>query len=243
METPSKTSVRKAGSTVRRVSNDGGDPSAELLDALDTIRAYRASFSYPLCKVNNGLRGFLHTLSIDAEVSQRLKRMETIVDKITNRERGLDLTRMNDIGGCRIVLHDNSIDDLRRIQEWIKWRWDGQLDPRRERDYIVNPRESGYRSMHLVAIRDDRPIEIQIRTQRMHERAQLIESLSQVFGENFKQDHGRSTVQEFGRSLSLVHQHLDGMYALTESDDEAFKYWSAELSDMLKQQISGEEGG
>lgn len=102
---PSKNSVRKAGSTIRRYAR--GESSAdEFHAALEVVSDYRATFSAPLVKVNNGLRGFLRTLGIHAEVTQRLKRMDTIVEKISERETGLSLDRMGDIGGCRVVLKD-----------------------------------------------------------------------------------------------------------------------------------------
>lgn len=51
------------------------------------------------------------------EVSQCLKRMVTIVDKLCARGKGMDLSRMRDIGGCRVVLATDSIDDLNRLAE------------------------------------------------------------------------------------------------------------------------------
>ena len=46
-------------------------------------------------------------------------------------------------------------------------------------------------------------IEIQLRTQRMHLWAELVESLSGLLGTNYKQD-GDSLVQDYARQLSLV---------------------------------------
>ncbi len=53
---PSKSSVRRAGSTVRAFSR--GEARLDQLNvALDVVGEYRATFSYQLLKVNNGLRG------------------------------------------------------------------------------------------------------------------------------------------------------------------------------------------
>ncbi|MFU7501303.1 MAG: hypothetical protein ACJBCI_06595 [Candidatus Tisiphia sp.] len=43
------------------------------------------------------------------------------------------------------------------------------------KDYIADPKDNGYRSLHLVVIADiyDRNIEIQIRTRRMHNIAEF----------------------------------------------------------------------
>lgn len=119
---PSKSQVRKAGSTLRAFTQ-GKVSEQECLAALEVIAEYRRTFADPLLKVNNGLRSFLATEGIEAEVSQRLKRMETIVEKVTHREKGLDLSRMGDIGGCRIVISDNNIPNIYRIRERIEYHW------------------------------------------------------------------------------------------------------------------------
>lgn len=215
MTAPSKSQIRKAGSTLRAYTR-GHATSDQHAAALRIITLYRASFATPLSKVNSGLRSFLSTLDIKGEVSQRLKRMDTIVEKLTIRETGLDLTRMGDIGGCRIVTDKNNIADLYRIREWIVRRWGDSIE--RESDYITHPRSSGYRALHLIVRRDDRLIEIQLRTQRMHHWAQLIESLSQHAGANFKQDGGSDPASNFARMLSLAFQHLDGTRAMSNTE-------------------------
>ncbi|MDY6213584.1 MAG: RelA/SpoT domain-containing protein [Schaalia hyovaginalis] len=239
MSALTKSQIRKAGSTLRAFTR--GEATASERDAaIETIAQYRATFAYPLLKVNNGLRGFLNTLKIDAEVSQRLKRMDTIIEKISTRETGLDLSRMGDIGGCRIVLTDDDLDDLARIHHWIRYRWGEQIT--RESDYVEYPRSSGYRAIHLVVRRDERLIEVQLRTQRMHAWAQLIEALSQSLGTNYKQDADESAVHDFGRSLSKIHQSMDGRYALTPEDKAEFTYWSERVADMLtSHEINDEE--
>lgn len=195
---PSRSAVRKAGSTVRSFSR--GDASLERLNAaLDVIGEYRAAFSYPLLKVNNGLRGCLDRIHVHAEVTQRLKRMSTIVDKLTLRESKLDLSRMQDIGGCRVVTESNDIDEVRRVEAWIDHAWGSQV--LRRSDYIDQPRQSGYRALHVIVERDGRPIEIQIRTQRMHTWASNVEAFSDVLGSNFKRD-GASEVQALMRLLA-----------------------------------------
>lgn len=67
--------------------------------ALTVIEEHRARHALPLVKVNTGLRRFCRSLENDGEVTQRLKKIPTITDKLI-RESGLDLSRMQDIGGC-----------------------------------------------------------------------------------------------------------------------------------------------
>ncbi len=79
--------------------------------AISTLLAFRAAHQYPLGKATIGLRSVVRTEQCSCvEVSQRLKRAPTIVDKLA-REQTLSLERMQDVGGCRAVL--GSIDQLR----------------------------------------------------------------------------------------------------------------------------------
>lgn len=50
-----------------------------------------------------GLRSCLTTEGLELDVSQRLKRLPTIEDKLRRLPR-MDLSSMQDIGGCRAVL-------------------------------------------------------------------------------------------------------------------------------------------
>jgi len=70
-------------------------------------------------------------------------------------------------------------------------------------NYVDRPRESGYRAIHIVVVQNGRMIEIQLRTQRMHLWAELVENLSGLLGTNYKQD-GDSLAQDFARQLSLA---------------------------------------
>lgn len=109
-----------------------------------------------------GLRSVVKTEQCEVEVSQRLKRIPTIIDKLV-REPTMQLANMQDIGGCRAVL--NSFDEVRRVQR----RLSKNRPPLRVSDYIAEPRASGYRGVHVVVQYDGRPVEVQLRTQAMHE--------------------------------------------------------------------------
>lgn len=121
LPSPSKSAVRKAGSAVRahayRRAQGEFVAEEDQREVLSVVASYRQSFSSPFQSVNMSLRSYLSSLGIQGEVSQRLKRMVTIVDKLCAREKGMDLSRMRDIGGCRVVLATDSIDDLNRLAE------------------------------------------------------------------------------------------------------------------------------
>ena len=69
----------------------------------------------------------------------------------------MQLANMQDIGGCRSVLR--SIDEVRRVQR----RLVRNRPPIRVTNYIDEPRDSGYRGVHVIVEYDGRAIEVQLR--------------------------------------------------------------------------------
>ncbi|QXT62768.1 RelA/SpoT domain-containing protein [Tessaracoccus palaemonis] len=204
---PSANQVKKAGSRLRKhARGDRTLTDEELGDVLDCITRWRASFSQPLVSANNSLRWAVRSLEIDAQVTQRLKRMSTILEKVTERETTCSVDRMRDIGGCRVVV--SSLDDVYNVAKWLRRR----RPILEEIDYITTPRASGYRALHVVAEygRTPKPIEVQIRTQPMHRWALLVEEQSSIQGVNYKQD-GEGAFQRSMRGIShLVSKHESG---------------------------------
>jgi putative GTP pyrophosphokinase len=163
---------------------------------------YRAAHAMPLIKANNGLRSMLKTEGLPIEVSQRLKRVATMVDKL-GREPTMALSRMQDIGGCRAIVQ--SIDDLRAVQQRLM----KNRPPVRVADYIVSPRSSGYRAVHVVVTYDGRCIEVQLRTQLMHEWAVAVERLGGQMDEDLKSGRGPREVLEWLETVSQAMEMED----------------------------------
>ncbi|HVX45396.1 MAG TPA: RelA/SpoT domain-containing protein [Mycobacteriales bacterium] len=189
MDVPSRSQVKKAGSNLRKYLRGDLTDDDVYQAALDTMERWRRAHASPLVIANNGLRKRARSLGIQAEVTQRLKRSQTILEKL-NREPSLDLSRMQDIGGCRAVVETK--EDLRRLEARILKR----LEPITHTDYVENPRDSGYRGIHIVVGYSERAIELQLRAQVMHEWALATERYSQLQGENLKQD-GEHPIQLF----------------------------------------------
>jgi ppGpp synthetase/RelA/SpoT-type nucleotidyltranferase len=192
---PSKSQVAKAGSTLRKWLRDElGSDDDRVVQAYDCLLNYRAAYTNPLASANMGLRSMVKSAGCQVEVSQRLKRVPTILDKL-QREPTLSLSNMQDVGGVRAVL--DTVADIRRVESRIK----------KNRplvgysDYIVHPRESGYRGVHLVVDYRERHIEIQLRTRTMHDWAVTVERISGRVGLNLKQD-GQHAIQDLMRAIS-----------------------------------------
>ncbi|MHB1252398.1 MAG: RelA/SpoT domain-containing protein, partial [Acidimicrobiales bacterium] len=178
--------MRRAGAILRSYPASSTLLETELLETYQaaylTLVEYRAAHQYPLIKATNGLRSAVKAEHCDIEVSQRLKRIPTILDKLL-REPEMDLSRMQDFGGCRAVLEN--IDEVLRVQSRVSQahkRRNGN-DPH-TKDYIANPRESGYRGIHVIVVYDGKLVEVQLRTKVMHEWAIAVERFSGRTGLN-----------------------------------------------------------
>lgn len=200
-QAPSRAQIRKAASVIRHATGpDRRGTYDDFVRAIDTILLFRAAHQKPLVKANNGLRSIANSLEISAVISQRLKRMATIIDKL-HRHPTMDLSRMQDIGGCRAVV--DSIEDLRRMERKLRHN----RPPVGYDDYIVNPRASGYRAVHVVVCyedqeRIDRRIEVQFRTPHMHAWAIAVERLSGRLDVDVKSGFGPQEVQAWMAAIS-----------------------------------------
>ena len=154
----SRAQVDRAGNVLRAWMATGLLAGPAEQEASAVLSAYRAQFKDPLKKVVMGLRSAVSTEGAQVVVSERLKRQPRIVGKLT-RFPHMELTRMQDIGGCRAILDDvATVDAVRRRIERHK------SEVVKVDDYNVASRSSGYRALHVVVRREGALIEIQLRT-------------------------------------------------------------------------------
>lgn len=123
--------------------------------------------------INMGLRRHVGRAEVSARITQRLKKIPTIIEKLVFREPSLNLNTMHDIGGCRAVVPD--LDALERLVSVIVERRADQI--LKHRNYIDSPRISGYRAHHLIVESNGLPVEIQLRTVSMHKWAETVEGV------------------------------------------------------------------
>ncbi len=107
-----------------------------------------------------------------SSVSTRLKSSKSIMEKMMRKPLDVNLTSMeqeiNDIAGIRVIC--SYIDDIYMIADALLRQDDVTLIARK--DYIKNPKENGYRSLHLIISipvffadqKRDTKVEVQIRT-------------------------------------------------------------------------------
>ncbi len=198
----SKSQVKRAGQTLRRSRTEVLSVSEdEVRGAIEVLNAWRRAHAGPLNTATMALRSKLRTIGFpDAPVSQRLKERPTIIEKLV-RFPNMQLSTMQDIGGCRGVVPDRET-AYRLAEQWQRHLMVGTV--RRVDDYLSRPRQSGYRAVHVIVEYEGLPIEVQIRTTLQNEWASAVEGLAKSRGEDLKRDRGSEIVLDRLRSLADI---------------------------------------
>ena len=79
----------------------------------------------------------------------------------------------------------------------------------RTADYVDAPRHSGYRGVHVILTHDERTIEVQLRTTRMHNWAITVERLGSRLGVDMKSGFGPPELLDLFRVGSDADNFLD----------------------------------
>ncbi|MES2681052.1 MAG: RelA/SpoT domain-containing protein [Bacteroidota bacterium] len=186
--------------------------SEDLSTALDVINNWRAAHNFPLNTFQIRLRDKAKQIDPQCLIAQRIKRLSSIRSKLMRID-GLKLAQIQDIGGCRAIVKDiNSVDKLVDI---YKHRASRGLKHVlfAEDDYIFEkPKESGYRSAHLVyqyksdknEIYNNLKIEVQIRSILQHTWATSVETVDTFTGQSLKSGIGDLEWKRFFALISSV---------------------------------------
>ena len=144
----------------------------------DPVYAMLTNYQCAIMKVETQFNILNHRLSLKDEqnpiesIKSRVKSLDSIIRKL--EKLGLPLTiesaeeNLRDIAGVRVVC--SFVDDIYRMEQNFLAQEDVTLIQRK--DYISNPKPSGYRSLHLVVTtpintengKKDMFVEIQLRT-------------------------------------------------------------------------------
>ena len=110
----------------------------------------------------------LSAKGIVGEVHGRAKHIFSIWKKMSHKS--IDFSEVRDVQAVRVLV--DRIDDCYRVLGMVHTSW--PHIPSEFDDYIANPKENGYRSIHTAVIGPaGKTLEVQIRTREMHEEAEL----------------------------------------------------------------------
>ncbi len=154
------------------------------------------------------LREQLDSAAIAGEVTGRVKHIYSIWRKMQRKEVGF--SQVYDIRAVRVLVP--TIDDCYTLLGWVQANWRGI--PREFDDYIANPKENGYRSLHSAVVGpDNKVVEIQIRTFAMHREAEL----GICAHWRYKSGDGAPSARDYERKIEWLRQVL-GWQQQLESD-------------------------
>jgi RelA/SpoT family (p)ppGpp synthetase len=117
--------------------------------------------------LSSELKKILKENNIETEIYGREKTPFSIWRKVQKKR--VSLEQISDIIGFRIIV--KNIDDCYKTLGFLHKQWN--CIPGKFKDYISSPKINGYKSIHTSVIGSNKkPIEIQIRTNQMHEFAE-----------------------------------------------------------------------
>ena len=121
-----------------------------------------------ITNVMQQLRDELEATGIKADVSGRAKHIYSIWRKM--QRKGLQFSQIYDVRAVRVLVPE--VRDCYTALGIVHTLW--RHIPKEFDDYIANPKENGYRSLHTAVLGPDgKVLEVQIRTHAMHEEAEL----------------------------------------------------------------------
>ncbi len=161
-------------------------------------------------------------------IESRVKSPESILEKMNRRGYELSFSSLKkhiyDIAGIRVVC--NYINDIYQIINLLTKQKD--LNVLLKKDYIVNPKESGYRSLHIVfsieMYLDEEvkfvPVEIQFRTLAMDMWASLEHELRYKSRNNLSMQD-KVNLRQYSEQLYNIDLNMQRIYisAIVGDDD------------------------
>lgn len=163
-----------------------------------------------IAQVIEALQSKMADVGIEASVSGRPKHIYSIYKKMRRKKVGFE--EIYDVSAVRVIVSE--VAECYAVLGMVHAEWtpiDGEFD-----DYIAKPKENFYRSLHTAVFGpDQRPLEVQIRTQEMHE-----------YNENGVAAHWRykeakKADRRFDEKINWVRQLMEWQKGVTDPHDVA----------------------
>ncbi len=162
------------------------------------------------------LKDLLAQQELDASVQGRVKHIVSIWRKM--QRKNLEFHELFDVRAVRILV--DSVADCYAVLGVVHTTW--QHIPTEFDDYIANPNENGYQSLHTAVVAEDgKVVEVQVRSFAMHENSELGVASHWRYKEGAKLDQ---------RMESNISQMRDLLQGSADEVSDAISEISTELS-------------
>lgn len=167
---------------------------------------------------------------LEFKIKGRTKAISSIYRKMVKQ--GVPFEEVFDNYAIRIIYKSNS----EREEKFLAWKIYSLVtdlyhsNPSRMRDWITQPRATGYESLHLTVLGPDKKwIEVQIRSERMDEIAEKGVAAHYKYKEGFRQN---SDDKNFEQWVSQIREVLENQQSMSTSellDDIKLNLYSKEV--------------
>ena len=197
--------INKAGDILISSSN-----KEEVNRVIEIINDWRTLHLPVLDELQNAIVSIFEKEEIQIHlVSRRLKRLSSIQKKL-DRNAGMKLGGLQDIGGLRIVVPSMSVLDkaLLMLEKNVPKHFELTKAPV---NYVLEPKDSGYRSIHFIykyqsenSDVDGLKVEFQLRTKLQHSWAMAVETAELVTKTALKASQGKAEWLTFFKIVSSI---------------------------------------
>ncbi|MCI1831494.1 MAG: GTP pyrophosphokinase family protein [Bifidobacterium sp.] len=204
-------------------TKEGNFPSSEITEFINLMQVYEGAM-YEISTKLEILDGeFQVRFSHDPihHIERRLKSVNSILDKLDRKELPKNTTSIKDnlfdVAGIRVIC--NYRDDVYSVSNYLSAQSDIQV--LRVKDYIKNPKQNGYRSLHVIYAvpvflssgAHYTPVEVQFRTIAMDYWASLEHALryKSDLPDDRLVEHSQ-TLLDCARSLQNIEAQMQGIH-------------------------------
>ena len=211
MQKFSKNQVNKAGSILKNKNQHTVD---EVFKA-ENILTYWRSIHAPLITTFQALlrTNITNKITRNTTIAQRLKRSPSIIQKL-DRYPNMKLSTMQDIAGIRAIMAN--VSEIYKLRNELTYKKNKHKFIE-EYDYIKNPKQSGYRGIHLIFEYNNLKkiesnglrIEVQIRSSLQHLWATSVETMGTYLNTSLKSNQGPDDILKFFELTGLAFSLLE----------------------------------
>ncbi len=163
---------------------------------LEERRADREQF---IQQFTANLKQQISSHGIKGEVTGRVKHIVSIWRKMQRKQ--LEFHQLFDVRAVRVLV--DSIADCYAVLGIVHTGW--HTVPDEFDDYIANPKDNGYQSLHTAVITDDgKVVEVQIRTHEMHSKSEF------GVAAHWRYKEGVGLDERMEKSIAMMRELLEG---------------------------------